>query len=381
MMDTQIYPGPTPQVNIRAPAAAWAAHAGALAEWVWHLLINRLDVWGRYGSRGSYTAPHKDLRGQVLLTEADVARHFRPGRRDDILGLHTTSPENLSRWFAIDIDCHGPGGNDPALNLAAALAWYGRLVALGFKPILTSSNGAGGYHLRVIFRVPIDTPRAHAFALWLVRDHARYGLAAAPEVFPKQATVSPPGQPGQYGNWLRCPGRHHKHPHWSQVWDGSGWLDGAAAVAWLLNVEGDHPRLIPRAAKPRTEKPPAPSPSPGPRPRGDLSRRIMPYLRQLPNLGAGQGRDDVGYHFACWLVRDLALPDDVARGWLRLWDSSNHPPKGEDEINKWIRNAHAYGRAEYGSGLTPERTPRPKSPSITRVRRGHYLLHSRVEVP
>jgi hypothetical protein len=106
----------------QGPAAAWAARAGDLAEWVWRLLINRVDVWGRYRSEDTYTAPAVASRGRVFLTEADVTRHFRPARRGDILGLHTTSPQNQSRWFAIDIDCHGPGGNDPAANLAAALA-------------------------------------------------------------------------------------------------------------------------------------------------------------------------------------------------------------------------------------------------------------------
>jgi hypothetical protein len=361
------------------PAAAWAARAGDLTDWTLRLLVNRRDVWGGYGSSGQLTRPNREDRGRLLLTRDVLLRHYAAPRREHIAGLHTTSAQNLSRWLAIDIDCHGPGGNDPAANLAAALAWYGRLVALGLRPVLTSSNGAGGYHLRVIFRVPIATPRAHAFALWLVRDYARYGLAAAPETFPKQAAVSPPGQPGQYGNWLRVPGRHHKREHWSQVWDGTRWLDGAAAVAWLLNIEGDHPRLVPRAARPRPEKAPATCTSPGTRPVGDLSHRIEPYLRHLPHLGEGQGRDDVGFRFACWLARDLALPDDVTRGWLRLWNAGNNPPKSEAEITKWIANAHAYGRNQYGCGLGPQRTPRPGKPAITRVRRGHFILHCCVE--
>src|SRR5262249_32102337 len=160
---------------------------GVLAEWTWRLLVNRVDVWGHYGSNGTYTAPAgKELRGQVLLTEADVAQHFRATRRAHILGLHTTSPDNLSRWIAADIDQHGEGGNDPAATLNAALAWYERARALGFRPLLNTSNGKGGYHLRVLFCEPIPTARAFALARWLVRDHARHGLPAV-ETFPKQA--------------------------------------------------------------------------------------------------------------------------------------------------------------------------------------------------
>jgi putative DNA primase/helicase len=227
-------------------AAAWYAHADRLAEWARRLHVNRCDVWGRYGASGTYTAPRVSQRGKVFLTLADVARHFRAACREDVLGLHTTSPDNLSRWAAVDIDQHGDGGNDPGANLRAAVAWFERTRALGFRPLLTTSNGAGGYHLRALFREPIPTARAFAFARWLVRDHARFGLPAMPETFPKQPQI----KPGGCGNWLRLPGRHHKRDHWSQVWDGRRWLEGAEAVAWLLSVSGDNPGLIPREASP-----------------------------------------------------------------------------------------------------------------------------------
>jgi hypothetical protein len=336
-----------PGTNGTAAAVEWSAHAGELAAWAWARLVNRADVWGRYGSEGTFTAPAVTSRGKVFLTEADVTRHFRPARRGDILGLHTTSPDNLSRWLAVDIDQHGPGGNDSDATLAAALAWHRRAQDLGFRPLLTSSNGAGGYHLRVIFREPIPTPRAFSFARWLVRDYGRFGLPAV-ETFPKQPRI----KPGGYGNWLRLPGKHHKRPHWSEAWDGARWLDGAAAVAWLLSVEGDNPGLIPRDAEPR------PLPQKRTRflrvPAGDLEQRIARYVARVPNLGEGQGRDDNGFRLACWLVRDLALSDEQARPWLEHWDAGNTPPKGEAEVSKWLASARAYGRREYGCGLGPE---------------------------
>jgi hypothetical protein len=361
-----------------AAAAAWAARAAELAEWAWARLVNRVDVWGRYGDCGTYTAPRVMVRGQVLLTEADAARHFRAAGRDDILGLHTTSPGNLSRWLAVDIDQHGPGGNDAAANLAAVLAWHRRGRELGFRPVLTTSNGAGGYHLRIIFREPIPTPRVFAFARWLVRDHARHGLHAAPETFPKQPHI----KPGGCGNWLRLPGRHHKRDHWSQVWDGERWLDGAAAVAWLLSATGDSPDLIPAEAVRRPEPPQAPRPHCRPGPSGNLAGRIAAYLRRLPSLGEGQGRDDVGYRFACFLVRDLALDDETARGWLGRWDAANRPPKGEAEITKWLASARQYGKRPVGCGRGPERETAPVRPTVTPGKRpGHVILRCRVEVP
>jgi hypothetical protein len=91
----------------------------------------------------------------------------------------------------------------------------------------------------------------------------------------------------------------------------------------------------------------------------------------LPHRAEGQGRDDVAYHFACWLVRDMRLPDEAALGWLRLWDAGNRPPKGEGALRKVVANAHAYGRNPYGQGRE-RRAPRG--------RHGHRLRHLRFTV-
>jgi hypothetical protein len=73
-------------------------------------------------------------------------------------------------------------------------------------------------------------------------------------------------------------------------------------------------------------------------------------MARLPNLPAGQGRDDVAYHFAAFLIRDLRLPDDVALAWLTRWDGRNTPPKGETRLRAVIASAHQYGRRAYGAG-------------------------------
>src|SRR5262249_52933889 len=135
--------------------------------------------------------------------------------------------------------------SDPVANLRASLAWYNKLVALGFRPLLEDSNGKGGYHLLPIFTAPISAPLAYEFSHWLTDDYAAHGLRRRPEVFPKQAFVSPRGSPGHFGNWLRLPGPHHKSDHWSRVWDGQQWLEGAAAAAHILTLTGDDPALIP----------------------------------------------------------------------------------------------------------------------------------------
>jgi hypothetical protein len=311
-------------------------------------LINRTDVWGSYredydgsGQRrlGKTTKPAVARRGRVRLTEITLAAHFRAYRVADLAGTHTTSPENRSRWGACELDYHGPGGNSPQSNLAAVLAWYARLAGMRFRPLLTSSNGLGGYHLRLLLAGPAPTAQVFDFLRDLTADYRRHGLGAV-EVFPKQRQVPT----GGYGNWLRLPGRHHSREHWSQVWDGSRWLEGEAAVSHILGLTGDDPALLP----PERPQPPVRNGTSRRRPRsgrgGSLSAEIAQHLAGFPARGEGQDRDTVGYAAACYLLVDKRLDDDTVRAWLEALDARNDPPKGDDAIDKWMHNAKLYAR-------------------------------------
>lgn len=361
-----------------APALAWRHHADALAHWAWDHLTNRTDVWGAYlplAERGktradgtkferSWTAPAVKQRGIATLTRDVLRRHFAGQIVEHVIGLHSTSADNTSRWGAVDIDWHGPTSTAPSINLDAAMAWYERGRELGFAPLLTESNGEGGYHLRFVFVEPVPTPRVYAYLQWLTRDHAVHGMTE-PEIFPKQLRI----KPGGFGNWLRLPGRHHTRDHWSRLWDGDNWLEGAEAVEYILGLRGDSPDLIP------VDAPPPPTSTPRRRIIStswqvggtaasasgmiddELSARIARYMAALPHLGEGQGRDDVGYGFAAFLVRDLQVSDSDALVWLMTWDSHNHPPKGETCCRKWIASAHLYGTRPYGCGLVVRERP------------------------
>jgi hypothetical protein len=331
-----------------AIAEVWKRRAPTLAAWAWERLVNRRDVWGAYRplrERGKQyekpdgtlatlstqtTRPRLHRRGKDFLTPSLLRRHFEGGD-GWITGLHSTSPDNTSKWGGVDLDWHGPDSTTPEVNLAAALGWYEQLRGKGFRPLLTDSNGAGSYHLVSLLREPVPTPRVFYFLKELVSDHSRYGMTAAPEVFPKQARLrGKPGKPA-YGNWLRLPGRHHTRDHWSRVWDGSRWLDGDPGIDFILSLDGDPAPLIPED--------------------GEVRYRVSAYLRKLPNLAEGQGRDDIAYQFAAWLVRDMALPDDQALPWLEEWDRGNRPPKGTDCLREIMANVHQYGQRAYGSGL------------------------------
>ncbi|HEX5269701.1 MAG TPA: hypothetical protein VFW33_04395 [Gemmataceae bacterium] len=345
---------------------AWAARADELAVWAEARLVVRRDAYGAYtpperrgqsytrrdGTTGtvpqSYTA-----KGQV--THALLVRHFRGRRPEHVVGLHSTSTENTCLAARVDIDAHGPDGNDPAANLRAALAWYDHMRRLDFRPLLNGSNGKGGYHLSAFFSEPVPAARLYAFLLWLTDDHAAHGLAVRPEVFPKQPAI----REGGYGNWLRLPGRHHTNPYWPEVWDGKRWLAGAEAVAHVLTLTGDPPSLIPAEVRPyepsRVSVTVRFVPA-HPRRRGSLDARIEAYMGRLTNRGEGQGRDNVAYGFACWLLRDLGLSDEAALPWLEKWDRGNSPPKGTDRLREIMRSARAYGKHAIGSAAGGSRS-------------------------
>jgi hypothetical protein len=84
---------------------------------------------GRVETLGkTLTRPAVRDRGKVSLTLTHLERHFSARGPEDLVGLHTTSPANTSLWGAVEVDRHGEQGNSPEANLAAVLAWYGRLV-------------------------------------------------------------------------------------------------------------------------------------------------------------------------------------------------------------------------------------------------------------
>lgn len=258
--------GACPVVRTPSLAAAWRDAAPALAGWAFALLLNRRDCWGAYYDpdsrpvkiradgttyrQKSWTAPAKRLRGRRVLTVHDLRRHFAGTAVGNLIGLHAVGPGNLSRWGAVDIDKHGDDGDADA-NLRAALYWHDLLVLLGFCPILSDSNGAGGFHLWVLLAEPVATARLFRFLRWLVRDYADHGLTQAPEVFPKQRAVPE----GKFGNWLRLPGLHHSRPRFSTFWVNGDWLGGADAVDFLLSHTPDAACLVPATMEPESAAP------------------------------------------------------------------------------------------------------------------------------
>src|SRR5262249_50875757 len=158
-------------------AAAWTTRAEALAAWTARRLVNRTDAWGGYGDDSQLTC-----RG--TLTRSRLVRHFQARSRAGVLGLHSASADNLALWGAVAVDHHGEQRTPAEINLAAALAWDDHLRRLGFRPLLTTSNGRGGFHLRILLAEATPADRLFHFLRALVSNHQQLALPAPPEHFP-----------------------------------------------------------------------------------------------------------------------------------------------------------------------------------------------------
>lgn len=213
-------------------------------------LVNRTDVWGRYlapkyrdvGDDGTVknkaiTAPFKQERGKVFLQQSSLEKHFRARHGGGILGLHSASKEGTSRWLALDIDLHDDDDLSVTRegNYVAATTWCNRLLEMGCDPLLTDSNGKGGFHLLLVFERPMDTRSVQRFCNRFVADHQKLGLDHAPDLFPGSLGAN------NHGSWLRLPGRHHTRDHFTRVWNDEPWtekkwLEGHEAIDRILEV-------------------------------------------------------------------------------------------------------------------------------------------------
>lgn len=273
--------------------AGFAKHAEALADFTLARIVVRLDVYGAYTPDGGQYTAHAPLTRELLI------RHCRG---ELTIGAHSTSPDGRCLCVAADIDAHDDTA-DPGLNWRIVLALVAMLKALGLTAIVCDSNGAGGYHVRAFFKKPV----AVAVAWWLcIRMNAVLAADGLPavETFPKQGELS---LDRPYGNWLRLPGRHHKRPHWTRIYDdkGDGWLEGEAAARRLIAVKGDNTRGLLNAY--RADQGPV-SPEGGSRPKKSGARR--PASDDVARAAAALAcipNDDIPYDR--WLAIGMALSE------------------------------------------------------------------------
>jgi len=354
---------------IQDAAAAWQSRAIELQVWTSQRLVNRTDLWGCYRREPerkivqAHTSPNVDRRLIERLDGRTIRRHFAATSFGHIIGLHAGSPgpESTAKWIAGDIDQHDNDEPCSEFNLRAAIHFYERGLSLGFRPLVTSSNGRGGYHVRVLLAEAIPLDLAWRFARWFFRDAADYGVQRI-EIFPKQShlAAAPAGDEARKsgawrnaaGNWLRLPGRHHKREHYSAVWAGdeTGWLFGHAAIDCLISHNGDAVDLIPAEAKsydgptripPVASRPAAESPNRSHVNDWTPSARAGSYASAADPAIEGQGGHNHTLKLTWNVLRGFNLTVAEALEALQAWNSTCSPPWTDAALVTMLEGANA----------------------------------------
>ena len=347
-MSGAAWPERTPVTrDLEAEARGWQHNAHELASFTIERLVNRRDVWGAYvpperreaGKQHTYTAPAKARRGMVQLSHSHVSRHFRAASSGDVIGLHSTSAADFSRWGGFDFDAHGAQPREYLDALQrAAVALVERLAEYGGAPMIEDSNGAGGWHVWVYFDQPAPTADVYA---WLdaLAERERLAHGVAIETYPKQSSAR-----GAFGNWLRLPGRHHTKDHWSLVArPGEAWRSGADAARTVLAWPASPAAMIPPAQSwpirsiglVSCASTPAALPV-------DRAPVILAYLRKLSHGQAGSGRSDRLFSLARFLRHGMQCTESEALGILHAWNAGNAPPLAHEKVLATWRNADTY---------------------------------------
>lgn len=323
---------------------AWMKNAKILSHWAGQRLVNRFDVWGGYFQTSREvrrtTCPSLPHRQAAFLNYDVLQAHFETDHTNDVIGLHTIGTDNTCRWGAVDIDHHGED-EAPQDNWQMALQLYRSAQDVGFEPLLFDSNGNGGFHLYLLFNQPVASVLVYRLMKWLIHQQAWKNERCA-ETFPKQETVGP-DRP--YGNWLRCPGKHHSRKHWSRLWQ-ERWLDDTESVSALLHHAGDDPRLIPDLTNWSSRhldteslllEPPGPAWTYATLP----DKRVIAYLNAYPPAISGQGGHNVTFRIAKILVWEFNLPTEHALQLLLThWNQRCSPPWSERELRHKVEDAN-----------------------------------------
>jgi putative DNA primase/helicase len=338
----------------------WAARADELADWTASKLVMRTDCWGHYTTQGaSFTAPAVDLRRDGVLTRELLVQHFRG---EITIGLHTTAPGNTCRSVTFDVDAHDDKPETAEQNWQTVLVLFSKLAAMGLDPLVTDSDGKGGYHVKIILKKPIASSFAFRFGKMLAAD-----LPGKVEVFPKQAEIDADG----YGNFIRLYGKHHKRDHWTRVWDGSEWIEGTAAIDTILMYDGDDPAIIVRhvrSAEEQERKANHASNGKHHHDGTDAVKRCIAYLEKCPDSIEGEHGHDKLFRAACECLRfGLTSDGDIldVLTWFNARKCS--PPWSERELAHKIASARRkVTGSDIGSRLRDDRqrsngsAPRPE---------------------
>ncbi|MBT5318718.1 MAG: hypothetical protein HOL45_02315 [Chloroflexi bacterium] len=210
----------------------WSGCGSEISESTLANLVNRTDAYGFW--KGSQWVKH-DGPLTVALLEQHYGGHIT-------IGVYATSVANTCRFMVFDVDSHRKDGSaeKEASEVRAILLKY------RIPHLEEDSDGLGGRHFWVRFNEVLPA----GVVLSVIRQiRAQTGVTC--EIFPKgeRTRDAPYG-----GGFIRLPGKHHKHDHWSQFWVGGKWVGGEDAVAAWRSLPCINTRDLTRISEVSTQK-------------------------------------------------------------------------------------------------------------------------------
>ena len=210
----------------------WSGCGSEISESTLANLVNRTDAYGLW--KGSHWVKH-DGPLTVALLEQHYGGHIT-------IGVYATSVANTCRFMVFDVDSHRKDGSaeKEASEVRAILLKY------AIPHLEEDSDGLGGRHFWVRFNEVLP-----AGVVLSVIKQIRAQTGVTCEIFPKgeRTRDAPYG-----GGFIRLPGKHHKHDHWSQFWVGGKWVDGEDAVAAWRSLPCINTRDLTRISEVSTQK-------------------------------------------------------------------------------------------------------------------------------
>ena len=223
-----------------------AESAACLGEWTLSSLVNRTDVSGLWTGEGWSTC-------KETLTRSVIEEHYLG---NSIIGVHAVSIENCCRFMVFDVDSHG---DDPGAAHEMADRVRAFLEASGIPYLEEDSDGRGGRHFWVRFA---EKQPAAVVCRIIQKIKAASRIQEAEPVVPLYAGISceifPKGERTAEtpfgGGYIRLPGKHPKHDHWSRFLIGGQVLTGQEAIQAWLTLPCVETRVLARIGEGLTQK-------------------------------------------------------------------------------------------------------------------------------
>lgn len=260
-----------------------------IAEAFQSLFRGRTDVWG-----GIEGIAHK---------EPVTPKHYERHLKGEIsLGIYPLLDDGTCRWAAIDIDVKD-------FNKAKAVR---DALFSGNIPTYIAASKSKGYHCYCFALEVFNASEIRSVLRYVLKE-----LGIKAEIFPKQDKVT---EVTPFGNYINLPCCGITRPFLT-----------TDLKEVPIKIAIDKIKYVPQEAIERILRGIPKEPPPKEKPARKEFRKHPPCIEAIL-LGVSEpGRDEAAFALARYYLDQQYSPDDVL-GLLKLWDTRNKPPLGDERL-------------------------------------------------